>query len=432
MDDTDKSSGDDPMLKHRHVDTNKTIDQLEKDHGETKSPDKLASEAFKDDADEFKTPEEIAAAEDNVDNPTNNPKPKKEGLFSRLKNKNLTKKQKIILIVLLIVVLLGLLAGAWMWKNKKTPSSIMTVTKKEEPPKPTTEASKLTGRQVAPEVNQRQVTAVMIENSPDARPQSGLLDAGVVFEAIAEGGVTRFVALYQDTAPDYIGPIRSARPYYAEWILGFDASYAHVGGSPDALALIKAQGVKDLDQFSNAGSYDRVKNRFAPHNVYTSIARLDELEKSKGYSTSNFTGFERKEDAPLPAPVHNKIDARLSGFNYNPHWDYDKTANNYARSMTGKPHTDERTGAQLRADVVVVMVVPKGIMADGYHTTYQVVGNGKVFIYQDGNLSEGIWEKKDDKSQITFKDSNGQPIRLNSGITWLTAVGGAGDVSSGP
>src|SRR5581483_6348891 len=114
---------------------------------------------------------------------------------------------------------------------------------------PTTVASTLTGLPVDPSVNKRQVTAVMIENSLDARPQSGLDQAGIVFEALAEGGVTRFMALFQDTQPDYIGPVRSARPYYIQWLLGYDAAYAHVGGSPDALNDITAWHVKDLNQF---------------------------------------------------------------------------------------------------------------------------------------------------------------------------------------
>src|SRR5262249_15833287 len=140
---------------------------------------------------------------------------------------------------------------------------------------PAVTLSTLSGLPVDPAVNQRPVTGVMIENSVQARPQSGLNQAGVVFEAIAEGGITRFLALYQDTTPDNVGPIRSARPYYEQWALGFDAGYAHVGGSPEALNDIKAWGVRDLDQFYNSGSYHRISSREAPHNVYTGITTLN-------------------------------------------------------------------------------------------------------------------------------------------------------------
>ena len=101
----------------------------------------------------------------------------------------------------------------------------------------------------------------MVENSLAARPQSGLSQAGVVFEALAEGGVTRFMALYQDTTPTNVGPIRSARPYFIEWAMGFDAAYAHVGGSPVALSDIKAWNVQDLNQFYYGGYYHRISSR---------------------------------------------------------------------------------------------------------------------------------------------------------------------------
>ncbi|MGH7233990.1 MAG: DUF3048 domain-containing protein, partial [Candidatus Saccharimonadales bacterium] len=120
-----------------------------------------------------------------------------------------------------------------------------------------TVASTLTGLQVAPSVNQHPITAVMVENTPDARPQSGLSQAGVVFEALAEGGVTRFMALFQDQLPTYVGPVRSARPYFIDWALGFDAPYAHVGGSPDALSEIKSFSVKDMDYMTYPSYYTR-------------------------------------------------------------------------------------------------------------------------------------------------------------------------------
>jgi hypothetical protein len=135
-------------------------------------------------------------------------------------------------------------------------------------PKPTTVASPLSGVQVSPDLAKRPVTGIMIENSPDARPQSGLQDAGVVYEAIAEGGITRFLALFQDSRPQYIGPVRSLRPYYIDFGWPYQAAIAHVGGSPDALTQIRSGSYRDLDQFFNSGTYSRINSRVAPHNVY--------------------------------------------------------------------------------------------------------------------------------------------------------------------
>jgi hypothetical protein len=121
-----------------------------------------------------------------------------------------------------------------------------------EPPK---FYSNLTGNLVESDaVSKQAVTGIMMENSPDARPQSGLKDSGVVFEAIAEGGITRFLVLYQEQKPQLIGPVRSVRMYYVDWVAGFNASVAHVGGSAAALSEVRNGNYRDIDQFFNAST----------------------------------------------------------------------------------------------------------------------------------------------------------------------------------
>ncbi len=296
-------------------------------------------------------------------------------------------------------------------------------------PKPTTEASKLSGRLVDPDINKRPVIGVMIENSPDARPQSGLRDAGVVYEAIAEGGITRFLALFQDRTPKYIGPIRSARPYYVRWALPFDAPYAHVGGSPNALRDIRSLHVKDLDQFYNAGSYDRVSNRYAPHNVYSGVERLMSLAKSKGWNSSDFTGFARKEAKPRKVPKVKSIHIDISGFYYNVDYSYNAASNSYNRREGGQKHTDEKSRKQISPDVVVVLVTQQSLESDGLHTTYKTSGGGTAFVFQDGGVTRGKWSKKNEKGQIKFTTAEGQPLLLNPGQTWITVVGASSAVS---
>src|SRR5262249_44865010 len=158
-----------------------------------------------------------------------------------------------------------------------------------------------------------------IENSDDARPQSGLQEAGVVYEAIAEAGITRFMALFQETGPQYIGPVRSLRPYYIDFAAPFQASIVHVGGSPDALAQVTSGGFRNLDQFANGGSFWRISTRYAPHNVYTAFARLDALNQSKGYTSSKFTGWPRKKDKKLALPQATAIDIRVSSPDFYSH-----------------------------------------------------------------------------------------------------------------
>lgn len=339
--------------------------------------------------------------------------------------KALSKKQKALVALALVLLLAALGWGAYALLHKPAPATPAPVVKEEvkEPPKPTTEPSKLTGVTVPIESNLLPVTGIMIENSPDARPQAGLKDAGVVFEAIAEGGITRFLTLFQEAQPDYVGPIRSARPYYLQWLQGFDAAIAHVGGSPEALAKIRSDGIKDLDQSFNAGSYQRVSNRYAPHNVYTSLAKLIELAKSKGFTSSTFTSLLRKAEAPAATPTAKSINLAISGPLYKVHYDYEAASNSYLRSQAGTPHKDERSGQQIKPKVVVALVMPQGIAADRIHTSYNTLGSGVVFIFQDGAVTQGTWSKANDKEQFRFTDAAGAPLGLNPGQTWFTAVG---------
>lgn len=265
--------------------------------------------------------------------------------------KSLSNKQKVALVFgLLLLIGLACAGTLWALNNLSKPLSGTAV-------KTDTEVqSKLTGLTVTADVNERQVTAVMIENSPDARPQSGLIDAGVVYEAEAEGGITRFLTLFQDTGSDYLGPVRSVRPYYLDWLVPYDAAVGHVGGSGQALAEVQSQNIKDLDQFSNPSAYDRVDSRYAPHNVYTSTKRLDEIENQRGYTKSTFEGLtrDRKERPPEVASI-NKIQLSYKSPIYNVSYSYDKTTNSYKRVLGGVAHKDERSGKQISPKVVIAM-----------------------------------------------------------------------------
>ncbi len=341
---------------------------------------------------------------------------------------NQTQKLAVIGALLIVLTALGLLG----YKLTRPDAPYVPDPAKYEKPEPTTIASPLTGVQVDPELAKLPVTGIMIENSPDARPQSGLRDAGVVFEAVAEGGITRFLALYQEAKPKYVGPVRSARPYYVRWALGFDAGYAHVGGSPDAIRDIRRLGVRDLDQFYNPGSYDRVNSRFAPHNVYTSLDRLLSLQKSKGWTSSTFSGFERQEGKAVATPTASSISLTISGPLYNVSYSYDKKGNNYKRVMAGSPHKDEKSGKQIIPKVVIALITAQGIAGDGVHSTYKSVGSGQVLVFQNGTVTKGTWEKKSDSAPLKFKNSEGNPLKLNPGQTWITVVGSRGAVSYKP
>ncbi|HSX27431.1 MAG TPA: DUF3048 domain-containing protein [Patescibacteria group bacterium] len=358
------------------------------------------------------------------------PKKKRFSLRGLIRKRSLTKKEWLIFALVLILITAGGVGYWYKFIRKPVPvAQKVNLATKKKPEKPTTEPSRLTGVQVDPELNKLPITGIMIENSPDARPQSGLKDGGVIFEAVAEGGITRFLTLYEEARPDYVGPIRSARPYFLDWILPFEGSLAHVGGSPDALSQIKALHVRDLDQFANSGSYTRVSTRYAPHNVYTSLSRLLDLENKKGFSTSNFTGFTRKAESAAKTPTATSIDLKISGFLYNAHYAYDPSNNDYKRSEGGKPHVDERSKTQLSPKVVIALVMPKRTASDGIHTIYNTLGSGAMFVFQDGIVTPGTWHKDDRKAMFSFVGSDGKVLALNPGQTWISIVGEASSVT---
>jgi hypothetical protein len=350
---------------------------------------------------------------------------------------NLNKEEQWVLLAGLTITMAALFGGMYFWFMKPPATvAVASVPTVKKAPSPITVPAPLTGLPIDPGLAHRPVTGIMIENSPDARPQSGLQDAGVIYEAIAEGGITRFIALFQDTRPQYIGPVRSLRPYYIDWAVPWDAGIAHVGGSPEALAQIRS-GMKDLDQFFNAGSYWRQPTRVAPHNVYTSFDRMDGLNVSKGYTTSNPVGWEHKSDQALKVPTAKSINISISSALFNAHFDYDAASNAYLRSEGGRPHIvttspDDAAGQQLHPKVVITLIIPYRIIDSAGHSGYASTGSGPGFIFQDGGVTALTWSKTDRPGQFSFKDAAGQNIKLDAGQTWVTVVGGANQISYSP
>jgi len=145
-------------------------------------------------------------------------------------------------------------------------------------------AAPLTGLPVDKSLAGRTALGVIIENHPDARPQSGYNEADLVYETLAEGGITRTLAIYQSKDSKEIGPVRSARTYFVDWLSEVGGIFAHVGGNADALDMITQLNFPDLNQFAYGNYYRRSTDRYAPHNVYTSSEKLYSAAKSAEYN----------------------------------------------------------------------------------------------------------------------------------------------------
>lgn len=287
----------------------------------------------------------------------------------------------------------------------------------------------LTGLSVSHDVANRRPIAVMIDNiNPDARPQTGLDKASLVFETLAEGGITRFLAVYLEQDAPMIGPVRSTRLYFNSWAAGLGVIFGHDGGNVDALQQLPTLGSiynEDADRIS--GPFWRVSTRAAPHNEYTSTTLLRSYAAAHGGSiTGAPTSLPHKGDAsPGSRPSHFTLNIQFSYADYNVTWQYDPLSNRYLRFMGGSPHLDAVSGKQLTAKNVVVMYTTETSASDPYtpgaiHLTTE--GSGKAAVYEDGKAIPGTWSKSSPESSLQWLDPTGRPIKLNPGNTWVEVV----------
>ena len=334
-------------------------------------------------------------------------------------------KKTSIAILVAVIVLIG--AGGYFgykaYFNVKVPpqTPIGKIAQPKQPPKPI--LSPLTGLPTTAALAARPVTAIMIENDPPARPQSGLSQAGVVFEAIDDGGITRFMALYQEAEPTNIGPVRSLRPYYLDWGATFNASIVHVGGSALALQEVRDGNYYNADYLSYPQYFWRITQKVAPYNVYTDTSHLDALNAKLGLTHSTFTPFPRKPDAPAKVPTATNIQVNFSGYLYQVNYTYNKATNTYLRDEEGTPQVDANNNQQLNPKVIIVIQVNEStVMEDGYRQVIDTTGSGQMWIFQDGTVVTGTWSKPTQSSQFVFTNSAGVQQKLDAGQVFIEAV----------
>lgn len=331
--------------------------------------------------------------------------------------------------------------------------------------------SKLTGVELG---SSEELTApaycIQTPNGTDgARPQAGLNQAGVVFEAIAEAGITRFAAIYQNPTSAVIGPIRSLRIYYLKWDTPFDCTIVHAGGAPDAIAAVSRGGYKDLTE-NRTYMYRGTVGTRRWNNLFTTSALLAKMNADRNYGGSNINGFSRMTPSEsLVSRVNNLVEEKLdilepsSGktsslaakvpaiaidfgrlANFNVRYNYDLASNTYLRSYaSGVAHEvyvcpegdlGEKNPEnvcelkQLAPSVVVAMIVSEKRASDNYHEDITAVGSGKAYVFQNGTVVSGTWKKASDSEQIRFYADDGSEIALAPGQTFIEAVPEYGSV----
>ena len=299
----------------------------------------------------------------------------------------------------------------------------------------------------------RRPLGLMVENHEESRPQSGLNSADIIYEVVAEGGITRFLSIFYCDNPEIVGPVRSARIYFIRLIQGYGNHplYGHVGGAntpgpADALGELRDlgwAGYNNLNQFSVPfpnyyRDYDRLPGVATEHTMYTDTNKLWDYA-AKNFKLTNVDedgvawdetfqpwkiAKEAKEDGSVSSIAFSHWESMAA--NYSIQWDYDAEKKAFVRTNGGQPHMDKNTGEQLQAENVILVFTEESEANDGYdagtHLLYDLESGGDALIFQNGNVVEGTWEKEEFESPMLFFDENGDEIEIVPGKVWVHVV----------
>lgn len=364
-------------------------------------------------------------------------------------------------IIISIIGYLIISAGSFFFFNNTKTSSFLSPVPSYTAPKidngvlvvdatmPRTEECPINGEMLTTKHKElwekRRPLGIMIENHKESRPQSGLSSADVIYEVVAEGGITRFLAVFYCKDAKYVGPVRSARIYFVSLLqeYGKYPLYAHVGGAntpgpADALGEIDDLNwgnYNDLNQFSVPfpaywRDYDRLPDVATEHTMYSSTSKLWDYAAKKRNLTNvdendkawdeSFTKWKFKDDDNTKGTI-TKINldfwTNLKSY-FAVEWAYNKTNNSFKRINGGVAHLDKNTGKQIESKTIIVLFMNESPANDGYdggHLLYKTVGTGDAIVFMDGKATEATWSKKTDTSRMILTDTSGKEISLNRG-----------------
>lgn len=281
---------------------------------------------------------------------------------------------------------------------------------------------------------------VMINNYIDARPQSGLIDADLVYEIVAEGGITRFLSFFLTNTPEKIGPIRSAREYYLVLVKELsDAMIMHIGWSPQALYAIETWPVRSLQRggcefYEGCTWRDTSRDVAIEHTAYVDGTVLRKLGEELGWAgKGDITPWVFKDDIEKYALKPESTELSVSFWyegDYSAIFKYNQQNNSYMRFMgydeNGDPvaHVDAESGNQLEIkNVMVQFVAEVPIVGDDKNRLdYELIGSGAALVFIDGKVIESTWSKEGRDDRTIFYDTDGNEIEFNRGKFWICIV----------
>ncbi len=281
-------------------------------------------------------------------------------------------------------------------------------------------------------INRRPV-AVMYDNHPKARWQSGLSKAEIIYEFMVEAPYTRYMAIFLINDPESIGPIRSSRPYFVTTLLEYDPVYVRVGGSVQAKQDIINLKIADIDGLSCSNKVlwkNKEVNKRAPHNTYTSMEAIRNTQSEKGYrETGEYEGFKFHEnDTDIEGFSANEI--MINYFKGNSTmYSYSLDEKVYYRKKDGASHIDEFDKSPITAKNIIIQEAKTKVIDNEGRLSIDLIGEGKGKYITNGKGIDIKWIKNSRNGKTYFYDEFDKEIVLNPGVTWIQVVNVNPDLS---
>lgn len=286
--------------------------------------------------------------------------------------------------------------------------------------------SSFTGLEIDPETLSRKPLALVVDNHPAARPQSGLPSADLILEVPVEGGITRLLTVYWSQYPDLVGPVRSARHYYLDLALSLESIIVHIGGSPQAYALLNSSPRPHFNAMFLSDGFTWVTFRRQPHSLYAQPQRLSQLALARGWTgpwdRDMGWSFMAPRELP-PGPLAHRIEVALArtgsermAFNY------DVSQGVYRKEIGGTLQVDHETGAPLQFSNLILLRVPMHVIPGDREGRMDInlSGAGQAELFIRGRRLLGQWEGDGGFPRIT--GPQGESLELSPGVTWMVLL----------
>lgn len=264
-----------------------------------------------------------------------------------------------------------------------------------------------------------------INNHPQARPQSGISQADIIYEFMAEGNVTRLLALFQSELPETVGPIRSARDYFIYLSKGMDAFYVAHGYSPDAQKLLAKRYVDNVNGMQYDGTlFKRSSDRKAPHNSYITgeniLAGMEKVGASDEMTkVPPFAFHETEEDAKIGDSASMIVVRFSSSQDFINTFSFDPGTETYNRMVNGILTMDKANGEQVGLSNIIVMEADHRTIDSIGRQSVDIESGGKAILFQAGIAKELEWKNVDG---FLVPIENGAPAKLVPGKTWVHII----------